>query len=110
MASFAATPAACPTIMYCGSMRSVLNATWLAEKHTGTSRLVACARFVDPRDVDARSRHEQVRVGLFVVPQVDLRRPSVDPMHQQPCLDEALAQGKNYSVRKLHELHETIGK
>jgi hypothetical protein len=36
-------PAAWPRIMYCGSMRSVEYATWLAEKQTGTSRLVASA-------------------------------------------------------------------
>ena len=29
-------------IMYCGSMRSVEYATWLAENATGTSRFVAC--------------------------------------------------------------------
>ena len=40
----AAIPAACPRIMYCGSMRRLEYAMWLAEKHTGTSRLATSAR------------------------------------------------------------------
>jgi hypothetical protein len=32
-------------IMYCGSIRSVEYATWVAEKATGTRRFVASARF-----------------------------------------------------------------
>jgi hypothetical protein len=36
----AAAPAACPAIMYCVSRRKALNATRLADTHTGTSRFV----------------------------------------------------------------------
>ena len=40
----AATPADSPAIMYCGSMRNELNATWLAEIQTGTIRLAHSPR------------------------------------------------------------------
>jgi alkylation response protein AidB-like acyl-CoA dehydrogenase len=45
MAIFAASPAAWPRIIYCGSIRTEEYATWLAENATGTSRLRASLRF-----------------------------------------------------------------
>ena len=45
IAIVAATPAACPRIMYCGSIRTDEYATWLAENATGTSRFVTSARY-----------------------------------------------------------------
>jgi len=41
----AATPADSPAIMYWGSIRNELKATWLAEMQTGTIRLAHSSRF-----------------------------------------------------------------
>src|SRR6185437_504953 len=46
----AATPAACPAIMNCGSIRKDANATWDADMETGTKRLAHS----DSRGVKAR--------------------------------------------------------